>query len=313
MKRYIVAYEQSYLNDIIQIWNEQLIYDTIYKRRFSERILLDENFDSQYFLVAKEDAEIVGFVYGVKRQMPYLERGLEEKRAWINMIAVKHDHQSKGIASELVQELEKRFKLVGVEEITLCAYSPNYFTPGIDKRYEKGLRFFESQNYLLQGEAVSMKCDLWNYHMSEEVVSRIKELEKEGIWIKPYEDAYFSKLIAFASQEFGAGWKRNVLMAMQRGLAEETIFLTVDKEDEIQGFVMRKIDGNDARFGPIGVAQQQRSKGLGSILLETIMNDMRKREIYGMYFLWTSGSAQRFYARHGFEVCRTYQLYKKVI
>ena len=61
-------------------------------------------------------------------------------------------------------------------------------------------------------------------------------------------------------------------MAMQKKEAEQTIILCVDKDDQIIGFVMRKIDGNDARFGPIGVKEELRSKGLGGVLLDLMIS-----------------------------------------
>lgn len=76
---------------------------------------------------------------------------------------------------------------------------------------------------------------------------------------------------------------------------------------------MRKIDGNDARFGPIGVKESVRSKGIGGILFDLQMREMQKRGIYYAYFLWTHGAAMRFYERHGMSVYRTYQLYRKNI
>lgn len=313
MKYQVVNYEQKYETDIIQIWNTTLVYDVINKERFMNRILLDDNFNDRYFLVALEERRVVGFLFGIKRRIPYLERGLEETRGWINLIAMAPEYQRKGLGRKLLKEIEQRFMQDGVKEITLCAYSPNYLTPGIDIRYPAGITFFEKHGYTLSGDAVSMKCDLWDYHMNDETRKRIEELKAEGITIKPYTSNYCISLLSFLDKEFGAGWKRNALLAMQQWEAEDTIFLAVNDKEEIVGFVMRKIDGNDARFGPIGVMDSIRSKGLGGLLLETIMQDMREREIFEMYFLWTHGAAIRFYERHGFTIFREYKLYKRVI
>ena len=71
--------------------------------------------------------------------------------------------------------------------------------------------------------------------------------------------------------------------------------------------------GNDARFGPIGVAEALRGAGLGGVLIDLQMMEMKKRGIYSFYFLWTHGDAIRFYERHGLNIYRTYQLYRKKI
>lgn len=76
------------LEEILQLWNQELVYDRISKERFFEQILYDENFNSQLFKLAIADNQVVGFVYGIKRQVPYLTRGLEPTRGWILQVAV---------------------------------------------------------------------------------------------------------------------------------------------------------------------------------------------------------------------------------
>ena len=101
------------------------------------------------------------------------------------------------------------------------------------------------------------------------------------------------------------------MTAIRNQFAEDTIWLALDSEDHIVGFCMRKIDGNDNRFGPFGVLESLRSHGLGYILFELMMNDMKERRLYYLFFLWTGGAGMRFYLRHGVNIYRTYQLFEK--
>lgn len=308
----IVPYQQKYLQQIIEGWNQTLIYDPISNDRFIDSILLDENFNPELALVAILDNQVVGFLLGMKRQVPYLSRGLEESRAWISMMYVLKEYQRHGIGQTLLDEGTKRFKELGTKEITLCAYSPNYFTPGIDYRYQSAISFFEKNNYLQGDDAVSMQRDLWDYVIPQEELVRIEELKKENILFIPYHDDYREKTLNFLTAEFDGGWKRNVLLAMQQKIAEETIILCLE-EDEVIGFCMRKIDGHDSRFGPIGIMTSKRNKHLGSTLMSVMMNDMKQRGIYYLYFLWTHGSAIRFYNRLGLSIYRTYRLLRKEV
>lgn len=307
----IQPFEQIYLNDLLQCWNQSLVYDPIEIERFTMRVLLDDNFDPSLLKIAVVDQRCVGFCYGVKRKVPYLERGLEPDRGWISMMAVAPNFQNLGIGTKLLKAVEEDLKDRGCKNITISAYSPNYFTPGIDLRYEKGISFFEKTGYTFTGEAVSMQRDLWNYVLPEETIKKIEVLEDKGIRIIHYHQKYMLQLLDFLLRNFGAGWKRNALIAMQNNEAEQTILLCVDANDKILGFCMRKIDGNDARFGPIGVSEELRSQGLGGVLLDKMMLEMKARNITYIYFLWTGGAAQRFYDRHGFHVYRTYQLARK--
>ena len=307
------SFKQERFQQVLTCWNQSLIYDGIDEERFKQLILLDENFNPDLFLLALNQEKVVGFCYGVRRKIPYLERGLEENRGWIVIMGVLPEYQNQGIGTMLCDEVEKRLKDMGTKEITLCAYSPNYFFPGIDKRYQQAISFFENRNYAYRAESVSMQRSLWDYHMADQYKEKLASLEKDGIHIIRYNDEYMLPLLNYLLENFGAGWKRNALIAMQKKEAEDTILLVVDKQKNILGFCMRKIDGNDARFGPFGVSEHLRSKGIGGVLFEYMMQEMKQKGIYYLYFLWTDGAAQRFYERHDVKVYRTYQLYRKEV
>ena len=299
------SFQQERFQQVLTCWNQSLIYDGIDEERFKQLILLDENFNPDLFLLAMNDEKVVGFCYGIRRKIPYLERGLEENRGWIVIMGVLPEYQNQGIGTMLCDEVEKRLKDMGTKEITLCAYSPNYFFPGIDKRYQKAISFFENRNYVYRTESVSMQRSLWDYHMADQYKEKLASLEKDGIHIIRYNDEYMLPLLNYLLENFGAGWKRNALIAMQKKEAEDTILLVVDEQKNILGFCMRKIDGNDARFGPFGVSEHLRSKGIGGVLFEYMMQEMKQKGIYYLYFLWTDGAAQRFYERHDVKVYRT--------
>lgn len=307
------SFQQERFQQVLTCWNQSLIYDGIDEERFKQLILLDENFNPDLFLLAMNDEKVIGFCYGIRRKIPYLERGLEENRGWIVIMGVLPEYQNQGIGTMLCDEVEKRLKDMGTKEITLCAYSPNYFFPGIDKRYQQAISFFENRNYVYRTESVSMQRSLWDYHMADQYKEKLASLEKDGIHIIRYNDEYMLPLLNYLLENFGAGWKRNALIAMQKKEAEDTILLVVDEQKNILGFCMRKIDGNDARFGPFGVSEHLRSKGIGGVLFEYMMQEMKQKGIYYLYFLWTDGAAQRFYERHDVKVYRTYQLYRKEV
>lgn len=314
MEKYrIESYKQKYMEQIITGWNETLIFDPISEERFLQQVLMDENFNPDFALVLLVEDKVAGFCLGIKRRYPYLTRGLEENRGWISIMFVRTEYQGRGYGKALLNEVEKRLKKEQVKEITLCAYSPNYFTPGVDLKYEKALAFFEQNGYVKGMDAVSMQKDLFSYSIPQKTQDMIEQLKEEGISFNTYSQLYMEKLLAFVEREFDAGWVRNILQAIRNGEAEDTILIATDKEDQVIGYCMRKIDGNDARFGPIGVKESVRSKGIGGILFDLQMREMQKRGIYYAYFLWTHGAAMRFYERHGMSVYRTYQLYRKNI
>lgn len=309
----IVSYKHKYLDSLLECWNDNLKYDPISKDRFLNTFVYDENFDENLLLLAIDNNQVRGFCFGIRRKSSYFTKGLEPTRGWIINMAVNKDYQRQGIGTRLYNELKKMYQDKGIKRITLNAFSPNYLTPGVDVRYEAGISFFKKMGYPINVDAVSMYQELLSFEFTEEMKSREQKLSEEGIHIVNYKDEYYSELMSFLKEEFEPGWSRNVIMALQKNEAEKTIILALDEHQNVLGYCMRKIDGNDERFGPIGVKESIRSKGLGGVLFDRMMFEMQSHGVKLTYFLWTSGAAIRFYERHGMKIYRTYKVMSKEI
>lgn len=307
----IVNFTQQYENDVIEVWNQTLTSDLVSLQKFRKQIIYDDNFDTELCYVALQDEKVVGFLLGTKRKFPYLERGLEPKRGWINVMFVAKEYQRQGIGEKLVKRVEEALLALGVDNITLGAYSPNYFFPGIDiDAYANAVSFFEKLGYVGSEESYSMCKDLHGFHLSELWRERKVQAEAKGFIFRNYKNSDAIELLEFAKVNFGGGWKRNALLAMQANEAEDLIYL-VEKDNEIVGFAMRKIDGNPMRFGPIGVCEKVRNDGIGGILFELMQQEMCSKGMYHLYFVSTDVPGRRFYERHDVHVFRTYRKYVK--
>jgi ribosomal protein S18 acetylase RimI-like enzyme len=306
----IAAYCQDFEDQVVTLWNRVLAADVLTVQKFRKQALFDDNFDSGLCDVALENGTVAGFVLATKRKFPYLERGLEPRRGWINVIFVDPAYQRQGAGTLLLETAEKKLARLGAAEITLGAYSPNYFFPGVDcANYAEAKAFFEKHGYIAGEEAFSMRRDLHGYRIPKSTLAKKQEAEKQGYRFINFEYRYALELLEFAKTEFGGGWKRNVLVSMQNGLAEDCILLALN--NGIAGFCMRMIDGNPMRFGPIGIAEAKRNDGLGGILLDMQMFEMSRRGIYQMYFISTDVPGRRFYERHGASVFRSFFDYRK--
>lgn len=308
----IVSYRQEFEKEVVELWNRIISTDPVTVAKFRKQALFDDNFDPALCGVALEKGEVAGFILGTKRKFPYLERGLEPERGWINVLFVRD--QRKGIGSELLLFVEKKLIELGVKEITFGAYSPSYFFPGLDCVNFPGAKaFFEKHGYKAGEEAYSMKKDLHGYCLSAEALAKKAAAEKLGYRFINFDYSYALDLLEFAKNEFGGGWKRNALISMQNNLAEDCILLALNKEGKIAGFCMRMIDGNPLRFGPIGVSEAERNAGLGGILFDLMQAEMAKRGLYSLFFMSTDIPGRRFYERHGVGAYRTFTDYRKKI
>jgi len=310
----ILTYNQQYESQIVALWNRELPADLITVHKFRQQALFDDNFDSELCYVALEGENVVGFLLATKRKFPYLERGTEPDRGWVNVMFVDAACQRQGIGTQLLIRAEEDLAIRGVKNITLAAYSPNYFFPGVDvDNYGAAVKFFEKMGYQPGKISYSMCKDLHGHHLSEEVVEKLEKTNEAGFRFEMFTYPYAVDLLNFARDEFGGGWKRNCLLTMQNDRAEDCILLVLDQENQICGFCTRMIDGNPMRFGPIGTAKRVRNHGLGGILFELAQIEMEKRGIHHLYFLSTDEPGRRFYERHGVKVFRTFQDYKKDI
>ena len=310
----IASYQQEYEAQVVELWNKALWADPVTTGKFRKQALFDENFDPALCDAALESGRAAGFILATKRKFPYMERGLEPERGWINVLFVDDGFQRNGIGAKLLLNAEKKLAGMGVKQITFGAYSPNYFFPGLDcVNYPCAGSFFEKHGYKAGEEAYSMKKDLHGYRLSKEALAKKEEAEKKGYAFINFNYRYALDLLEFAKNEFGGGWKRNVLINMQNNLAEDCILLALNKDGKIAGFCMRMIDGNPLRFGPIGVAEAERNAGLGGILFDLMQAEMAKRCLYSLFFLSTDAPGRRFYERHGLSVYRTFTDYRKTL
>lgn len=310
----IVTYEQKYEKAVVDLWNRTLHADPLTVKKFRKQALFDENFDPSLCYVALEEEQPVGFCLGMRRKFPYMERGLEPDRGWIVVMFVAREYQRKGIGTALVNRAEEDMKRAGAKNITLSAYSPSYFFPGVDEEnYPAAAAFFKGLGYVPGKKDYSMCKDLHGYQMSQESVKKMKAAEEKGYRFINFTYDYALELLEFNKNQFGGGWKRNALIAMQNGTAEDLILLVLSPKGSICGFCMRMIDGNPMRFGPIGIDKAMRNEGLGSILLDFAQLEMAKRGVYHMYFVSTDEPGRRYYERHGIHVFRSFTSYKKDI
>ena len=310
----LTTYDQKYENDVVALWNQELPEDPITVHKFRHQALLDDNFDSDLCYVALENEKVIGFLLATRRKFPYLERGTEPDRGWVNVMFVSKEWQRKGIGSIMLKRAEQDMKSRGAKNITLAAYSPSYFFPGVDiENYAASAAFFETHGYQKGKISYSMCKDLHGYQLSEETREKLSKAQKAGFHFEMFTWKYAVELLNFTRDEFGGGWKRNCLLTMQHDRAEDCILLVLDKEDRICGFCTRMIDENPMRFGPIGTAARVRNQGLGSILFDLAQLEMEKRGIYHLYFVSTDDPGRCFYERHGVHVFRTFADYRKDI
>lgn len=300
----IVPYHLKFKSAILGLWNATMISDPLSEKRFLEKIILDKDFNPDLCLVAVKEDEVVGFLWSV----------VEGQDGWINAVCIDEENQSQGIGSALIMSMLKEMKEQGVTDITVGAHGSTYLYPGVDcQSYPRVKLLFEKFGFKTFSEAVSMERSLFDFRKTKAYQALVDNVKKQGFHLNQFYLQDAEELIAFVEPHFGKKWARNVQQAILENKAHDTILVLRDEEDAVVGYAQRAIDGNPDRFGPFGVMETLRGKGLGTVLFNEMLFHMFSKGITHVYFLWTGGNAQRFYEKNGMTVYREYVLMKKRI
>lgn len=298
--------------EVVALWNECCPKDQITLSRFRMQALYDDNFDESLCWVALRNEKITGFVMATKRKFPYMERGMEPERGWINVLFVAPEVRNQGLGSELLMMAEQELYHRGANRITLGAYSPNYFFPGIDEEnYSEAAKFFAKHLYQREECHYSMGMSLENYKVPESIQDKKEELLKKGYHFLRFDEQYSLELLEFLKNEFGGGWKRYALILMRNHTAQDNILIVLDSNHKICGVCMKAIDENQERFGPIGIGKAYRNEKIGSVLLHEMCRSMKESGCKRMYFMTTDEAGKRYYERNGLTLLRVYRTYEK--
>lgn len=295
---------------LVHLWNRTMWADPISQQRLMQGFLLDPHVDADACLLAEIEGTPVGFVLGMTAR-PDVPSDNAVGTGVIVGFGVDPAHRRQGIGTRLLQSLETYWATRGVSRIQIGPWVPTYLTPGLDETaYPGTAAFLQALGYTTGSQPVSMRALLTGYVPAADVPAIADRLEHERITIRPavVDDAI--DLIAFARDHF-AHWEayiRSALRALVAADATATLHIAVDG-DQIIGFAMT----TGERFGPFGVNDAYRGRGVGAVLLSRALCAMRAANIHAAYFLWTSDQTARLYTRHGFELARRFTMMSKEI
>ncbi|HOO25419.1 MAG TPA: GNAT family N-acetyltransferase [Clostridiales bacterium] len=109
-----------------------------------------------------------------------------------------------------------------------------------------------------------MLVRLWklDFNSARQKESEVAEREKVK-FVRPL-SPNFKKVEEYIEKEFGKGWASEATAALYNDPV--SCFISIDEEDNILGFACYDATGKGF-FGPTGVSEKARGKGIGSVLL----------------------------------------------
>ncbi len=308
----ITSFTDSDRSEVLSLWAEALPLDAVIENIFESRVLLDENFDAETFLLARENGTLVGFIIGAyARRMPLGDADPNGNRCWITILAVHPNANMEKVGGELLSELEQQFKKFGKKECFISGYPPGYFAPGIDQRaYKPLLALLQSHDYVPYHEALSMDAPIVLFEVSEDVKKLERTLNENGIVIRQYRRSDLLRFLDFLERTMPSDWvrvERRNLRKIEEGTFRTDQITVVATGNEIIGYC--QFEGS--HFGPFGVSDAFQGKGIGTVLLARTIERMKQQGYHNAWVMWTDDRAAKVYGKFGFKETRRFTLLKK--
>lgn len=298
---------------ILDLWREALAPDPIDAATFAQKVLADVNYEREGLLVARQGDRPVGFALALVRRVPLgPDDGLDPDTGWITAFAVAPDARRAGAASRLFDSAEAFVHSRGRRRVEVSPYAPNYFWPGVDKdRYPEAIAFLAARGYKALYDAVAMDKNLVGFTTPADVAELELSLRREGYDFTVLAPRFVRSLVEFNERVFYADWARACREAVARRVDWDRTLICV-KDDEVCGFAqIGAYDHVPDRFGPFGVDESLRGKGIGKVLLYRAMAALATKGYHDTWFLWTglTTPAGYLYRRAGFTTTRTFAIY----
>lgn len=288
------------LKPVLEIINEAMPLDRLNEESFRYGVLLQENFDPELCIVSESEGQAVGFAYSVTKG----------ETGYINIIAVKQGFRGRGIGSNMLATIEERLRKRGIRKIVFSG-GPRYLVPGVDvKAYPRAMSFFAKNGYELNRESVSMSISLMDYMTPREVLELERKLMDEGYSFRQLDDEHVLELLLFLKARF-PWWYEEARRTMDRYPRHLDWFTLAFYGEEIVGYCQVGTDGLIEHFGPFGVAEEHRNRGIGTVLFHRCLRLIQSMGGRSAWFAWGGGRNYSFYVRNGMSEARRFAVFTK--
>ena len=170
---------------------------------------------------------------------------------YVRVLVVDRRFRGRGIGSALLADAEARGAgVIGAE-------AGNYFLPGV---LEEHAGFFRKRGYGQTAETWNLQVELAGHPVAGSS-RRATQADRE-------------RVLTFIGEHFGRIWRFEAAKAFEDELPR--IFITED-DGELTGFAAHDVNNRGLGwFGPTGVAESMRGRGLGCALLLASLADLRR-------------------------------------
>jgi len=267
--------KQKDLLALLDLCRRSLPLDLFSKTLLRRNLFDGPDFDPDLNLIAEIDNRLVGVIAG--RQITIDD----QKAGWLKLWAVDPDHQNQTIGTTLLNQWENAVRQKNAQRIITLA-APGYFWPGVDVRYTPAMCILESRGYAADRWIVNMQVDL-NHHSDTDSAPREAERRSAGYDFVRLSPGTLDKTLTFIRTHFSETWAHECRQALDNTPASAFIALHAER---VVGFAVYDAVMFAGCFGPMGTDPAERGKGIGQILLEKCLRDMKEKGYPRCEIVW---------------------------
>ncbi|PMC75971.1 MULTISPECIES: GNAT family N-acetyltransferase [unclassified Brachybacterium] len=290
--------------------------DPVSPRLLRDRVLLEPNHRPGGLQLAESgDGTLLGFLYAT-----CAEGGIpaQPEQGYLTVGAVDPALPDAGdLAGRLVDGALEHLRERGARQVTIGGYPQGYFWPGVDRTaWPQMHELLLAHGFTAQGESVAMRISLDGWQIPEQDRELRAQQEAAGYRLSLASADDMPETIAFAATRLAPDWA-----TILRAAAPE-------QDDGRHVLIIRAPDGHVVgvstygsyrdsieRFGPYGVDEEQRGRGLGRTLLNATLRAQQAEGAHTSWFLWTGehSPAGILYRKVGFEVYRRFTTMRRAL
>ena len=206
--------------------------------------------------------------------------------AGILLLAVRPDHQGRGVGRALVEEAAARARTLGAGDLHLGNVPPRYVWPGVDYSFTQALALFEATGFERDGAECNMTID-----------TGFQAEPPNGVSIVRAPNGDIAAELARAQSPH---WEDE----MRRAAVQGTCFVARDDTGATVGFACHSVNRRHW-IGPMATSATRRHGGVGSALLSAVCADVAAAGPAATDIAWVGPLG--FYTRAGARVSRVFR------
>ena len=292
-----------------------------------ESIFFDNpHYTEEYTLAARdEDGTLLGFASALVKRHYLQGEDFDNTPAYLTMLMTDPAHRGKGVASAILDALEKRFAAVGKHRMAVTYRNPVILTwqvpgcPGVFHNNAPGVavdsdafRFLSKRGYRQLRVEDGMYLPLAEFVMSADCRRRLENLEAQGIEIGFYDAARHTGFEELFDALHGEVWRET--MRVNAALENPLPVLIAADGGRIVGFAgpIDKEPNGRGWFNGIATHPGYQGRGIAKVLFQRLMEEFRKIGAgYSTLFTDEENPALNLYRSVGFEVAKRFAVMEK--